>query len=118
MGRYGEAHRAVKEIIVLNDSREIAQKYHIDDMGHLVPSAVPKMHPFGNPAPGRPHVERLFAEAHAPPVPMIHRAYAPIRTLQAPDDADPFYAPRFYKITVYDSRSGAESDFEPWFPGE
>jgi hypothetical protein len=57
-------------------------------------------------------------ETHAPPIPIIHRVYAPIRTLQTPDESDPFYAPRFQNSTVYDSRAGAKTDFEPWEPKE
>jgi hypothetical protein len=118
MGRHNEPHRAVKEIIVLNDAGKIAQKYCVDDVGHLVRTAIPTGLPFINPSPRRPPLERQFTEAQAPPIPMIRRAYAPIRTLQTPDETDPFYAPRFQNYTVYDSRAGARTDFELWEPKE
>jgi hypothetical protein len=118
MGRHHEAHRAVKEIIVLNDAGEIDQKYHIDNVGHLVASGFQAGVAFACPSPGRPPVDRQFTETHAPPIPMIHRTYPPIRTLQTPDENDPFYAPRFQTSIVYDSRDGAKTDFEPWEPNQ
>jgi hypothetical protein len=111
-GRRTDTHRAVAAIFVVNDAGDITQKYRVDDAGHLVPPMANGMS-FGSPTLAR---ARQHPELHPPPVPMIPRVFAPIRTLQTPEEGDPFYAPRFFSRTIYDSRAGIESDFEIWEP--
>jgi hypothetical protein len=112
MGRHVDGHRALKEILVMDDQDNVTQRYEIDSAGRLI--TPPGMAGASAFAVSAPRADRFRGEVHAPPVPMIHGVYPPIRTLQTPDESDPFYGPTFSSATVFSSRADFESDFRPW----